>query len=112
MEYGYKPFENSEKNSDGVIQQRYEKAILLTSSSENDAKMKKTANQTTATDYSMFLNNCVDNVEATLKVGGFKTGSGNGMDPSDKFKDIKNLNKSYNVVSKELKPNRNEKQKN
>ena len=112
VEYGYKPFENSEKNSDGVIQQRYEKAILLTSSSENDAKMKKTANQTTATDYSMFLNNCVDNVEATLKVGGFKTGSGNGMDPSDKFKDIKNLNKSYNVVSKELKPNRNEKQKN
>ncbi|WP_447767078.1 hypothetical protein [Sphingobacterium faecium] len=51
--------------------------------------MKKTAKKTTATSYNSFLNNCIENVETTLKAGDFKTGIGNGTNPSGKFKDIK-----------------------
>ncbi|GGH31476.1 RHS repeat-associated core domain-containing protein [Sphingobacterium alkalisoli] len=102
--YGQEPFANSERDDKGNLKQRYEKAFFLKTSTTEDAVMKKTADKTTATDYETFLNNCVDNVEATLKIGGFKTGSGNGLDPSEKFQDIKKENKGGTDISSLLKP--------
>ncbi|WP_447768478.1 DUF6443 domain-containing protein [Sphingobacterium faecium] len=112
VNYGEEPFANSERDSNGIPKQRYEKATLFVTTKKEDNVMKETASKTTATAYKTFLNNCIDNVEATLKVGGFKTGDGNGMDPPEKFQDIKNENKGSLDISVFLKPKRNEKQKN
>lgn len=112
VNYGEEPFANSERDSNGIPKQRYEKATLFVTTKKEDNVMKETASETTATAYKTFLNNCIDNVEATLKVGGFKTGDGNGMDPPEKFQDIKNENKGSLDISVFLKPKRNEKQKN
>lgn len=46
----------------------------------------------------------IDNVGATLKVGGFKTGEGNGMDPPEKFQDIKKENMGSLDIRVFLKP--------
>lgn len=72
-----KAFEPSESDDKGNIKQRYEKAILYVSSKDKNIDMKKTAEKTTVTSYNSFLNNCIENVEATLKAGDFKTGIGN-----------------------------------
>lgn len=112
VDFGYKPFDGSHRDTKGNILQRYEKAVMFVTSKFQDSKMKKTAKETTATDYNTILNNCIDNVESTLKVGGFKTGNGNGMDPPEKFDDIKSQNKGAYDISVFLKPIKNEKQKN
>lgn len=109
MSYGQGSFANSERDSNGVPKQRYEKAALFITTKEQDNLMKETAFKTTATDYKTFLDNCVDNVEATFKIGGFKTGSGNGMDPSGKFEEIKNKNPKNYDISVFLKPKKDEK---
>jgi len=49
------------------------------------------------TDYDKFQNNCISNVEATLKTGNFKTGGWYPTNPFGKYEAIRENNNGYNI---------------
>ncbi|WP_343571421.1 DUF6443 domain-containing protein [Sphingobacterium sp.] len=90
-------FAASERDKDGNIKQRYERAFLMRSDKKTDERMKDVANATTKTDYDTFQNNCISNVEATLKIGNFKTGGWYPTNPFGKYEEIRENNNGYNI---------------
>jgi hypothetical protein len=100
-------FRNSERDSNGNLIQRYEKAFQITTTEEQDTKMFKTATEVTEKDYDLFNNRCTNNVNETLKSGDQK--SGDAFWPSTNFRNIEENNKGKRVDS-QLKINNPKKQ--
>ena len=93
------PFQNSERDSQGKIMQRFEKAFLINTDKNTDKKMSETAQVKTAEEYNFFINNCTHNVESTLKTGGMKTSDTGSYYPKAKFEDIQKNNKGTRIDS-------------
>ena len=69
-----KGFENSEKNADGEIKQRYKEGYRIETTAEQDKKMTEAAKKTTENGYNMFTNNCTHNCKDALDAGGLNNG--------------------------------------
>nr|WP_313531209.1 RHS repeat-associated core domain-containing protein [Sphingobacterium multivorum] len=91
-------FATSERDRHGNIKQRYENGFLMRSDKETDKRMKDVAGATTKTDYSAIQNNCISNVQATLKTGNFKTANPwYHTNSFGTYEDIRRNNNGYNI---------------
>lgn len=98
--YDGKGFKTSERDKDGNILQRYEKALNITTTEAQDAKMFKSAKDITKADYSEFFNWCTDNVNGAVEAGGLNGADSGSFWPNSYFNDIENKNNGTRVDDK------------
>lgn len=98
--YDGKGFESSERDRDGNLLQRYEKAYQITTTEEQNTMMYNTADKITKDDYSNFTNWCTDNVNGAVEAGGLEGADSTTFWPNSYFKDIERKNSGERIDNK------------
>ena len=98
--YDGKGFENSERDRDGNLLQRYEKAFQISTNDTQDLDMYNTAKDITEKDYTEFFNWCTDNVNGAVEAGGLEGADKTTFWPNSYFNDIENKNSGVRIDNK------------